>query len=146
MREFTVEASVGANRIIVRWDDPDSEYHFMAKVTDDRITEVQSSTFHRFPTIFKRTKAGGRGSTSYKDARDSEFAPIVEAAIQAVYLGGLATKAIERAATERAENERLRMVAKATAIRTILLDIDLQGVPTDEKLAEAYDRIQNSAA
>ncbi len=85
------------------------------------------------------------GRTRYHDATDTRFVPIVTEARAAILNGKLATKAFAARDAERAERTAQAIRDKAEAMRKALCDIDLQGALTDGALAEAYDRIQNSA-
>jgi len=150
MTEFTVEAAAGANRIIVRWEQEASRFHFMARVEGDDIVEIQHGTYQRFPTIYEKQPHGGRrAGLHYHSAENERFAPIVSEAIQHIARHKMATAARAQITLERQQREAAAISNKAQFMRNVIIPlierddrVSLAGV-ADSALAEAYDRIQN---
>jgi hypothetical protein len=145
--DFIVEASA-LGRIVVRWSEGDTAFHFRAKVDGDVLGELDSSVGRRHPTIYRHQKATAnrRASTASMDADVPEFAGRLAHIRARIAAEHLASKCLALAAQERGEREAEHVRRKAARVREhlgVAGAVGLGEIP-DDLLAEAFDRIQES--
>lgn len=153
---LTVEV-MSAERVHVAWTDAEAAYMFKATTNGNEIVEIMGSSARRSPTILRRLMIGaaGRGPTkglSYLSASAPEHAEVLSAIKAEIKARKLITNARAAHAKRLAERAAEGIANKAKRMREILLPllkarderIALAGVQ-DVELADAYDRIQNSA-